>query len=144
MKSLLYIPLIFILITGCNNSEKNESEVEKSETVEKPKQKETECGYEIKRLFTAPPVASLNITSGYRLCDGEIISNEVIVFMPDEALGDKESNVYVSEDLRPIEIKWKDSTLIISHYFDPEPSLQADTVYGFKVIYNDLGNTEIQ
>lgn len=134
---IIYTLSIFLLL-ACNSEEKKDQvQSDKHEQLKSEFKDDLTCAYEINRIFTAP-TGELMITSGYRICQDEILTNEVIAFEKSEALGDKESNVYVSEDLRPTEVKWEDGQLIISHYFDSIPLLKAKEIYNTKIIYRDI------
>ncbi|MEX0813363.1 MAG: hypothetical protein WD048_14180 [Chitinophagales bacterium] len=134
MKFYFLSLLALIVFNACNSIENKEVQTEKYEELKQKIEADPSCAFEMKRIFSSPDKA-YNITSGYRICKEEILTNEVIVFNKDEALGNKESNVYVSEDLRPIEVKWEGDSLLIYHYYKPAPLKKASSVYDVKVVY---------
>lgn len=140
MNKLIYLLPILLLLNACSG-ENDESSATSSKTqndkFEKLKESvegDLTCAYEMKRIISAPS-GDFMLTSGYRACKDEIISNEVIAFEKSEGLGDKLSNVYVSEDLRPIDVKFESGKLIITHYFDSIPLLKENSIYETEIVY---------
>ena len=137
---LLFSLLVYLSACQSNGESKEASEVsaEANEdaynSILSEMKGDTSCAYEIKRILNSPG-GEFMVTSGYRMCQNEILTSEVIAFDKSEGLGDKESNVFVTEDLRPIEVKWEDDQLVIQIYPDAEILKMEKEVYGTSVIY---------
>ena len=139
MNRLIYLLPILLLLNACSgesdggSATSNKTQNDKFERLKESVEGDLTCAYEMKKIVSAP--SGFMLTSGYRACQEEIISNEVIAFEKSEGLGDKLSNVYVSEDLRPINVKFEGGKLIISHYFDSIPLLKETNIYGTEIVY---------
>lgn len=149
MNKLLLLLFMGAFLGACQSENKDsetaelEVNTEAYEAFLKKIEDDKTCAYEIKRLISAPS-GEFMVTSGYRLCKDEMLSAEIIAFKKGEALGDKESNIYVTEDLRPVEVEWEGEKLVIYTYPDAEPLLRAPKIYDTEIIYKVASDEALQ